>query len=225
MSRLACVLGALGCLASANYAQVRPQGRSYLLRMAFAKGKKADWSMSIVYRIGEKAAPTKATSPLQALVEKLTGQGAQVKVTTGPMTMGGAKMSEAQSASVQLDRRGNAVGSSFANGALIVFPKGPVKLGQSWTGKTTLAGGISPAGALAVEAKYTLLRVSKGKAEIMMVLASKGNPSIVGSGVAQIDVSDGWMLSSTLDLTMSSKPSRKGAKPFMAYSTVKMERK
>lgn len=211
MNKTLGILGLIAGLATLGSAQITKQGNGYLMRMKFVKG--ANMSYSMVVKGGSAGQQFNMTSPMKMTVASTKGTTGVLNYAVGPMKMlmngkplniGGGQVTKA---TVTLDNRGKVVsGAAGSNpGGTITLPAGPIAVGGTWTGSTSVAAGAAP---MTVNATYKLLGIQnvggKSAAKISISMKGTGATNVSGTGIMFLSVADGSLIRNENNMTVSS---------------------
>jgi hypothetical protein len=201
------LLGIAGLMLSqTSTGQVTKSGQGYLLRMKFTKGQTLNYRLNMNMTTPMSTNAMNIVGPIKMTVASVDKGVATLNTTAGPFTSGGKALGKQETATIKQDTMGRIVGGD-ANQiqSFVSLPQKPVKVGESWTATNKINAG--PAGAMTVNAKYTLKSVGnvngKQVANIAVSLSGAGQMKVNGSGSVQMLVSDGSLMDSTTTLNMT----------------------
>lgn len=207
-------LGALGAvlLFAACPAQVTKHGNAYLFRMKYSPGKKVTFKVVSSGSIqGQSFQSNMSISQTVKKVSKgvatITANLSDLKITVGGRTMTQPIPANLKNVTLDMDAQGHVKGNSAATQqqTSIAYPDKPVAIGSSWKSITTVP---RPGGqTMKVNATYKFLGLAnvngQAAAKIQMTLDGSGQTAMSGYGISYIALSDGWMLKSNTNMTVS----------------------
>jgi len=194
--RFVLVLSLFACWAcSPSAAQVTRQGNRYLLRMKFTPGQTMKYIITSEAKMPQGAMV--AVIPLAMTVKSVQGKIATIQMQTSPMSINGKPTGrQSQTVEIKLDDRGTPIGGGPGSQVATQFPDKPLAVGETFS--TTKSIGVSNQ-QLAVNAvnKFEGIKKvgSRSVAIISTTITGTGALNVKGTGVTQIDVADGSLVS------------------------------
>lgn len=210
-SKTICAFGAIILFAAAP-AQVTKHGNGYLFRMKYSPGKKV--TFKVVSSGSVQGQSFKSDMSISQTVKKvnkgiatISASLSDVKITFGSRTMTQPIPANLKHVTLDMDAQGHVKGNSAATQqqTSIAYPDKPIAIGSSWNSVTTVP---RPGGqTMKVNATYKFLGLAtvdgQKAAKIQMTLKGTGQTAMNGSGISYIALSDGWMLKSSTNMTVS----------------------
>jgi len=200
MKRILLPVAGLIVLASAANAQVITTKAGYLLRTKYVKGMTIKFvtKNSVSGPKGTPMAGSSFSMPMTMQILDVVDGFAKVKLILGKIMVNGTVIRQEQSAQMMLDNR-NSGAESGAQNVATQYPKGAVKVGQSWT---AVAPVKSEAGVGKMDARYTFagLKTVNGKPVAVINYTLKGYAS--GTGKMIILASDGTLYSNQVQMRL-----------------------
>lgn len=184
-------------LGVAAQGQIVPQGKAYLFRFKFAKGRTLTFAQTTT--IVTKAMPKQTlVGPFQMASVEVKGKLTTLRVTVGPMTMAGRPVTAKQVASLTVNDRGETVSGAAADlqtfGASL--PEKPVKIGDKWSESTALPVAGGPATTVDTTYEFLGVRTEAGRriAFLKVDLRGQGGIRLNGKGTVRLDCADGTLV-------------------------------
>jgi len=194
-------------LVSSGVTQVRKTAKGYLFRHKFVVGKRIAYSFSTEMTAPNSAQQVHLTGPVTLRVLKVTGSWAQVDSDAGPFNLNGKVVGQYGpqiGAVVEMTNTGKVVGGGDQIQQLaVLFPPGPVRPGQTWSGTTKISvyGTMEP-----VTSSYSFAGMTKiaghSAGHLEVSLSGLGKTKVKGSGEIYILVEDGSIWQSTSRFTV-----------------------
>jgi hypothetical protein len=189
------------------HAQIAKSGKAYLLRLKFKAGESRKYTLSTELSglpIG-KDGKLKLSGPLEETVASVKGKNATINVSVGALkTADGQAFGQPSTSTITVDELGNATGSEMGQSSFGVhFPKNPVKIGETWTHQTQLAGA---GGGGTVTATYKFNGIKKvGKQQLADISFTIGAAGMVKSGSGQTFLlpSNGALITTTMKILVA----------------------
>lgn len=194
-------------------AQVTKQGQKYLLRMKWNRGAVFNYSADIRLTQAPQGVDLSAQQPmrmgLRYEVKSVSGRNGTVEVR---LSMPGQ---QPQTQTVTMNDRGRVVSGEARGGTgnVLEFPERPVGIGESWKTRGDIPG---PMGTMTGDATHTLrgFRTVNGRqfAHVESRLTTSAGSQMRGNGRTDtlVDMRDGMMLRSTMNMTLTMTPPRSG---------------
>lgn len=200
------MVGMVG-LPSNTEAQVKQQGKKYLMRIKWQAGKQYNYAMSTSLTIpGMSQAPEPMAVDYSMKVLSVKSGTATVNVTAQGSTQ-----------KIEIDNRGKTSGSgagTMFSSDMAQLPEKAVGLGESWSSTSKMDG---PTGAMNVKATSTLMGFKTVSGKKMAHVSVKMNLSgggATGSGTGDIlyDMADAMTYRATIKMNMSMSNPQGGQK-------------
>ncbi len=214
--------GLLGLVALAP-AQISKQGNAYLMRTKYVKGQKLTYTVGTKANVPGMAAPITMASPLVMLVKDWKKGVSTIEVKTGPVIQNGKPQGKVDTQLIQIDSQNRVIKGKegYEAFASFSFPAGPVKVGQTWKSKLSMA---TPMGGLDLDAVYKFVGVrqiaGKTVAEIASTFTGNFSGKVTGKGLTRLMVSDGSIASSQATMNIAIKMGDGPAQMVTSVSTV-----
>lgn len=185
--------------------QITKSGGGYLFRVKYLKGQQVDYTFQVTSTPIGGAGGLTVSMPIAGVVTDVTRGISTLQVVTGPMTMGGKKISQpSQQMIVKFDSRGRMVSGTIPGGQnlTITLPERPMRIGASSSfsqmmnlnsmpmkevGVYRFVGFKTVRGRQVARLNFTL----SGKGVGLKVQNSSGTFTTSGSGMVDIAVADG----------------------------------
>jgi len=194
------------CIAASSNAQIRKVKGGYLMRVKFVKGQVIHYGLDSQVSTPQTSTPINATGPMTLKVLAVKGDVGTLDITSGPMSVNGSVVAQAKTARVEEDSRANVVGGVSHQQVGMVFPKGPVKPGQTWDGQASLPSSTGAMSKVNAHYRFIGLKSMNGKraAQVSTSFEVTSPIQAVGHGSIYFLVSDGSMLRTDLTLKSTS---------------------
>jgi hypothetical protein len=206
LSKLVFIGVASLALPAISGAQIKKVGPGYLFRVKFTQGKVLKYGISSNVNMPSAGRTFAVSGPFSLKVLSINGDTATLQATIGPLSANGRAMNKPQIMTIKENTRGKVVGggASSMQQMSIALPEKPVSPGSTWTGETSVAGGMGPTH---VSAKYKFVGIKNSgghqMAQLAITVSSSGSATTSGTGTVFLLMEDGSLWSSTTNMSIS----------------------
>jgi hypothetical protein len=215
--------GLSGLVVASAGAQVSKHGDLYSFRMKFTKGQRIDYTMNMDGKVmGQKLL---AKLPLSQVTTAVQGDIGTLTMTVGDpvMTISGRPFNRAMPSNVhtgtmQVDSKGHVLGGAQTQTS-VVLPDKPVRIGGTWSAKSTVATQMAPSmdvvgtykfvglervgGFNAARFSFVIKEVAPKKPKVSKTGKPEPKMAVTGKGTLWINAADCTMIKSSSDMSLT----------------------